>query len=134
MGLGKSRHWKRGYMVSSSRRKRNSEIKRDNYTLLTAAVIKIQKLSYLLVAYVIQICPIKYYHYTFTLSTNVFHTYEEKENFSLFLLFQVRSLFKALAMYLISLLQWQRTLSSFQHLDPHFHLININSRESLGGK
>ena len=52
---------------------------------------------------------------------------KKKENY-FFLLFQVRSLFKALP-YVIRLLQWQGHYHSFQPLDPHFHLININSTE-----
>ena len=57
-------------------KKRNSEIKYDNYMLLIG-VIKIQKLSYLLVACVIQICPIKCI-ITLLLFLQMFFIHEEK--------------------------------------------------------
>lgn len=71
MGIGKRIY---GFFIQE--KKRNSEIKHDNYMLLIG-VIKIQKLPYLLVACVIQICPIKCI-ITLILFLQMFFIYEEK--------------------------------------------------------
>lgn len=87
MGLGKGMGIGKGIYGFFIQEKRET-VKLNVITImLLTAVIKIQKLSYLLVAYVIQICPIKCIITLYSFY-KCFSYMKKKENYS-FLLFQL---------------------------------------------